>query len=134
MILPAQPCWLLLTAASGEAVWLTRNGDTLVRVVGRSENPGARNTGVEGMETLHRLLAMGDRQAETSTLELRLGGTSVTEVPGEGDRKSFDLAAALTSYLAGQPAAPPQDIPLLFTSTVPGSLTVYPPRITYEPG
>jgi hypothetical protein len=143
VILPAQPCWLLLTAAEGEAVWLTRSGETGIRILGRSvdrsEKPAARNTGVEGMETLHRLLIAEDRQAATSEtaplLELRLKGSPVPELSaGESDRKIFDLAAALTSYLAGRPATSPQVIPLDFTSAVPGSLTVYPPRITYEPG
>ncbi len=139
VILPAQPCWLLLTAAGGEAVWLARSGETGVRILDRSESPSARKAGVEGLEALHRLLIAEARQTETSettpTLELRLGGSPVPEVAGgESDRKSFDLAGALTRYLAGRPATSPQDVPLDFTSAVPGSLTVYPPRITYEPG
>ncbi len=138
VILPAQPCWLLLTAAEGEAVWLTRGGETGVRLLDRPGTPSARQRNLQGLETLHRLLVAEDRQAEaaqTPALELRLGDTPVPELAeGGSGRKSFDLAAALTLHLSGQPAASLLDVPLNFTSTVPGSLTVYPPRITYEPG
>jgi hypothetical protein len=134
VILPAQPCWLLLTAAAGEAVWLARSGEATVRVLGRPEAPAARRADIEGLETLHRLLVVEASQTGIPALELRLGDMAVAETTGgEGDRKSFDLAAALTRHLAGRSASSPQDIPLAFSSAVPGSLTVYPPRITYEP-
>lgn len=135
VILPAQPYWLLLTAAGGEAVWLARSGEAAVRVLDRPAAPSARQVDLQGLETLYRLLTLENRKSETPALELRLGDTAVAETAEREDgRTSFDLAAALTRYLAGRPAASLQDVPLAFTAAVPGLLTVYPPRIIYEPG
>lgn len=127
VILPAQQHWLLLTAASGGAVWLARTGTTPVRLLGR---PSPKD-----LEALLHVLspfspADGSRPPQP---ELRLGEAVIPATEEPEDRRSYDLTAALNQHLAAQGSAGAVDVPLLFTSIVPGMLTVYPPRIVYDP-
>jgi hypothetical protein len=128
VILPAQQHWLLLTATSGGAVWLARSGTTPVRLLGRS-SPG-------GLEALLRILSPSGGTPGGSPppqLELRIGETVIPATEEPEDRRSYKLAAALNQYLAAdRGSAAAVDVPLVFTSIVPGMLTVYPPRIVYD--
>ncbi|HEX7182500.1 MAG TPA: hypothetical protein VF756_11700 [Thermoanaerobaculia bacterium] len=123
VILPSQQHWILATATRGGAVWLARSGATPVRLLDRSSPAG--------LEALVQLLSpTGSRPAQ---LELRLGGTVIPASEQPDDRRSYDLTAALNQHLAAQGSAATVDAPLLFTSIAPGMLTVYPPRIVYDP-
>jgi len=127
VILPSQQHWLLLTVSSGGAVWLARSGPTPVRLLGRS-SPG-------GLEALVRILSPSGRAPDGSRppqLELRIGETVIPATEEPEDRRSYDLTAALNQHIAARGSAAAVDVPLLFTSIVPGMLTVYPPRIVYD--
>lgn len=139
VVLPAAPVWLLLAAVRGEAVWLARDvPSSRIRRLARPGLPpaGATQSAVDGLEALHRLLsASGEALRQSPPLQVRLGGQSVSAQEG-GDpqgRMVFDLTAALVDWLKGKERTP-QDVPLELVSAVPGTATVYPPRVEYEPG
>lgn len=132
VILPARACWLLATATRGEAVWLARAASTSVRLLGRPAAPAARQAELDGLATLYRLLAADEDGLRTPTPDLLVAGTPVPAVAAGMDGKTaYDLTAALNAHLSG--AVGPAEVPLTFTSGVPGTLTVYPPRVEYEP-
>jgi hypothetical protein len=133
VVLSTQPCWLLATATRGAAVWLTRPGPGGVRILDLRD-PAAPGKAFAGRETLHRLLASaGQGQGAAPAVALRLGDAAVPASGAAGDRQVYDLTDALNGYLASHPGAASLDVPLTFTAAVPGILTVYPPRIEYEP-
>jgi hypothetical protein len=139
VVLPAAPVWLLLAAVRGEAVWLARDApSSRIRRLARPGLPpaGAGQSAVDGLETLHRLLsASGEALRQSPPLQVRLDGQSVSAQEG-GDpqgRMVFDLTTVLAAWLKGKEQTP-QDVPLELVSAVPGTATVYPPRVEYEPG
>ncbi len=51
---------------------------------------------------------------------------------GQPDTRITDLASALGAYLASQATTATVSVSLTFSASVPGILTVYPPRVEYE--
>lgn len=135
--LPPQPYWLMLKAASGEALWLTKDGAGGLLVVEKDDEQSARSEvrRLENVEALYRLFAgSGHAQEEAQPRQasvLTLGGTPVAGTGGE-DGKTFNLKPALNAYLAAHSQPGPVSVQLSFTSELPGLITVYPPRIVYD--
>jgi hypothetical protein len=139
VVLATQPYWLLIKATRGQAIWLLEHGTRPARTL---EEPAQTGTwrvirSFTGLEALHQLLesrgvaAQSDGQTPTA-LAFSINGVTATHTTP--DASTFDLTTAVSAYLASQPSTNgPIAIPLLCTAVVPGIITVYPPRIEYNP-
>jgi hypothetical protein len=134
-----QTCWLLLTAAQGQAVWLANpaSGED-IQVLDRSGPTAAwTNSGaVLNLRGLQAPLVGGAQAGQPLGLSLAGQPIALTTVQpgatGQGNALRADFAAALQAYLATQPRGQDTMVPLVFTSSVGGLITVYAPRIEYD--
>lgn len=135
--LSPQTHWLMLKAARGEALWLTKDGASGLLVVEKGDEQSARSEvrRLENVEALYRLFSSSGRAQEEAQPRqasvLTLGGTPVAGTGGEDD-KTFNLKSALNKYLAAHSQPGPVSIQLSFTSELPGLITIYPPHIVYD--
>lgn len=133
VVLAPQPCWVVVTAAAGRAVWLAAadSSSAVVRLAG-----GARNA-LEGLRALHHFVERAGSaaaRAPSAPVGLSLGGRPAAAAPaGAAGRRTLDLTAALSAWLGGsQGGAEMAPVPLRFTAAGAGMVTVYPPTITYD--
>lgn len=149
-VLPTYPHWLLLTTASGRAVWLIRDvPGQETRLLERTEDgPGlwyerARLEGKQGFYTFlsvrpTRGLSPGvDQTPSPVPVVLSVGAVVVPEAPPEGEARRegirvFDLGNALALALAAAPGGEVSNLPLRLSSALAGLVTVYPPDIEYD--
>lgn len=134
--IPPQPHWLMLKTTSGRALWLTKAGAASIL---RLEKSGDKTAWTQvrlipNVESMYHLLlqnndapANGAQQSHTLAV-----GNHVVASTGANDKKTFDLAAALNTFLSDKKSLPLVSVPLNFTTGLPGSITVYPPRIDFD--
>ncbi len=131
------PCWILMRALRGDAVWLAAPGAHAVETVDSADGGTAPSAGFDGLEALHRLVP---QSAESPPPEngippaghARILIGSVAAALGNG---SFDVTAPLNAFLNAARTGPPAastKIPIEFAAAASGLLTVYPPRIVYD--
>jgi len=126
VVLASGLVWLVLRAAKGEAVWLAAPAETGgLRVVRTADGETATETVLPRLAPRFELFTRSGDAAGRSGTALAVGATPVA-AQQDGERSTYDIAAALQA-LVGAAA-----IPLTFTSTVAGTITVYPPHIEYE--
>jgi hypothetical protein len=125
-------------AAGGEALRLFERAD--------QTSPWTEVSALAGLRALHAFFSPTVAGQAPQPLAVTVGPPPATgALPGVGapliqgttdasGNTTFDLAEALATYLIAQPQPPPATatIPLAFTATVPGLVTVYPPRIAYD--
>jgi hypothetical protein len=122
VVLPAGPAWLVLRAAKGDAVWLAApDGQLRVR---RSGDAGAVTEVVLAVAPLFRLFARSGDALDLPATTLAVGGTTVVGT-SDGDGTTYDITATLQAASAGDA------VPVTITSTVAGTVTVYPPHVEY---
>lgn len=128
IILPSQPHWLLVRGASGRAVWLADAASGTVRVLIRSGDSASwqEDSGLENLAVLYRLLSRGAQADVQPTFSVAIDAHEVALSDGQ----TFDLTTALNAYLQERGGEDP--VPVVFTSTAPGLLTVYAPRLVYD--
>ena len=140
LTLPAQPHWILVQAASGQALWLTDEGDRAARVLEPSSQTATwiERSVFAGRQALSLVMTRGNVTGSLEPVRLTVGSQTVAAAH-EDNRKVYDLASALNTYLNALPAAgtgasedESVEIPLTFTGTVPGLMTVYPPRVEFD--
>jgi hypothetical protein len=129
-----QPCWLLCRTTTGDAVWLSRPSDASMVMLKHPDNQPAAV--LEGMTALFEWLipAKPDETGKSnSTVKLQIGGQTVTPETAENDSRTYDLTAPLNAYLQNAIVeSSPETIPLVFSTAMPGIITVYPPEIDFS--
>jgi hypothetical protein len=122
--------WLLLGTASGEAIWLAESGKGDLKVLDRPTD-GLR--ALDGLVATQQLLVRDGQKQEQQPASLAVGGNTVVGTAGQDNVRTYDLAAAIVSYLASSVGtAPATTIPLTLTSAPRGIVTMYPPEIEYD--
>ncbi len=125
--------WVRLAAASGEAVWLSAAGSGPACALADDGSTLATLTDRDLMVLPVVGAGANGGPPGDAAPRLDVAGMSVSASAGADGRLVYDLAAALTAALTGQPPGAVVEVPLSFASPAPGSLTVYPPRIEFEP-
>ncbi len=125
VVLGSGPVWIVLRATKGEAVWLAAAATDGLHVVRTPDDGAPTETVLPDLEPLYQLLSRSGSAADAPATTLQLGKATVAATR-DGDRSTYDLAAAL------QAAATGAAVPLTFTSTAGGTITVYPPHVEYE--
>ena len=122
------PVWIALRAAKGEAVWLAATASDGLRVV-RTPDDGAldRERAPGSATAVPAPLTQRQRRGRRRRRRSSLDGTTLAAAR-DGDQSTYDLAAALQAHGARAAAA----VPLTFTSTAAGTITVYPPHVEYD--
>jgi hypothetical protein len=126
VVLGSDPVWIVLRAAKGEAVWLAASSPDGLRVVRTRDDGGLTESVLPGLQPLFQLLSRSGSVADAPATTLQLAGKTLVAAR-DGDKSSYDLAAALQAVAAAGDA-----VPLTFTSTAAGTITVYPPHVEYE--
>ena len=62
-----------------------------------------------------------------------VGSAAVTEVLNADASRTYDITSTLNAFLATRPQAASTQVPLVVTSAGKGGITIYPPRIVYDP-
>ena len=140
-VVPAEPHWIVLGAAKGAFVWLTEAG--VGSVLTGAWGAGLWNSAgsIDGARALYRIAsadhAAGVQPAPLTAPDawrLSLGPTVLTGTRDKDNGVVFDLAASLALYLQtdvgvnGVTTAPVQ-----VTAMAKGGITVYAPRVVYDP-
>jgi len=126
VVLDAGPVWIALRATKGEAVWLGATAADGLHVVRTPDDGGPAESVLPDLQPLYQLLSRSGSAADAPATTLQLDGTTLAAAR-DGDRSTYDLAAALQAHTNGGSA-----VPLTFTSTAGGTITVYPPHIEYD--
>jgi hypothetical protein len=127
--LQAPSHWVVLAARSGTAVWLGEPAGGDVQVLERSSE-APRDT-VRGIAPIHRILSRSaDLAAEPAVTVTIAGQPSTTTAAGE--KRTYDLAAALNAYLDGQSGTGSVTVPLTIATAASGNITVNPPHVVYD--
>jgi hypothetical protein len=126
VVLASGLVWLVLRAAKGEAVWLAAPDETgALRTVRTADGETATENVLPGLVPLFQVFTRSGDAAGRSGTALAVGAIPVT-AQQDGEQSTYDIAAALQACVGAG------TIPLTFTSTVAGTVTVYPPHIEYE--
>jgi hypothetical protein len=126
VVLASGLVWLVLRAAKGEAVWLATPVETgALRAVRTADGETATENVLPGLVPVLEIFTRSGDAAGRSGTALAVGAIPVT-AQQDGERSTYDIAAALQACVGAG------TIPLTFTSTVAGTMTVYPPHIEYE--
>jgi hypothetical protein len=135
VILSSRPYWILVKAARGSAVWLVSEGSEPARVLA-AEGAGFAEIGVlDGVQGLFYFLSSQIGQSEQPPARAAIGNQPVEGAPAQRDSgRIFDLRAALGTVLPASGTVAEVSVPVVFSSEIPGSITVYPPRVEYEIG
>lgn len=125
--LEGEPGWLLVSAAAGQATWLTTGGAAALRVLGRAapQAPWEEQGALAGREGLYRLVSRGEESVGVP-LTVAVEGKPVLPEPAEEDARVYNLTPAVPANRATD------RLTLTFTSAVEGFLTAYPPLIEYD--
>jgi len=126
VVLDSGPVWIALRAAKGEAVWLADAGADGLHVIRTPDDGPPAETVLPSLEPLYQLLSRSGSAADAPATTLQLDDTTLAATR-DGDRSTYDLAAALQAAANGGGT-----VPLTFTSTAAGTITVYPPHVEYE--
>ena len=126
VVLDSGPVWIALRAPKGEAVWLGTAAQDGLHVVRTPDDGSPTEDVLPGLQPSYQLLARGGSAADAPATTLQLAGETVAAARG-GDRSTYDLAAALKAHANGGGA-----VPLTFTSSAAGTITVYPPHVEFE--
>jgi hypothetical protein len=127
--------WILVTAASGNAVWLSTPASGSMGIFKRTSDKSTFKeiNKIDNSQALHRFFSGNtDNNAQPPCI-VSIGESKVACASNDGGKKAFDLSSALSLYLQGQPGDSDEvPVPLTFTSGMPGIVTVYPPEIVYD--
>jgi len=126
VVLDAGPVWIALRAQKGEAVWLAETAEDGLHVVRIPDDGAPTETVLPGLQPLYQFLSRSGSAAGAPATTLQLGETTLAATR-DGDRSTYDLAAALQAVAAAGGA-----VGLTFTSTAAGTITVYPPHVEFE--
>ncbi len=144
----AQPYWIRVSVAKGAGVWLGTAGDGgVIRRLPPTGRPGSASV-LKGMDLYYRFhappyggadetgegpIAAPDLPFHLLAGDLPISPTSVEDdtVTFAGDALRDHLNGQLTGAVSPSPADPVSVI-LHFVATLPGGITVYPPRIIYS--
>jgi hypothetical protein len=135
VILSSRPYWILVKAARGSAVWLVSEGSEPARVLA-AEGAGFAEIGVlDGLQGLFYFLSSQIGQSEQPPARAAIGNQQIAGAPAQRDSvRVFDLRPALSTILPALGPVADVSVPVVFSSEIPGSITVYPPRVEYEIG
>jgi hypothetical protein len=129
VVLPSGTVWLVLRAAKGEAVWLTAPAeDAGLRVLRTSDDGASVESVLPGLAAQYRLYSRSGEALERAATTLSLDGTAVPALR-DGDRATYDLTTALQPL-----AAAGGIVPLTFTGSIAGTITVDPPHVELDLG
>jgi hypothetical protein len=127
VVLASGAVWIVLRAAKGEAVWLSAaDGNGGLRVLRTADGDIATEVVLPGLAPLYELFSRSGDAVDRPATALAVGAAAVS-AQRDGDRATYDLAAALEPL-----AAAGGSIPLTFTSSVAGTITVDPPHVEYD--
>ena len=129
--LQAQAHWVVLAARSGSAIWLAEPSAGDVQVLERS-GEAPRDT-IRGVAPIHRILSRSSELAAEPAVVVTIAGEPTTTT-ADGESRTYDLAAALNTYLAKQSGTGLLSIPLTIATASAGSITVNPPQVLYDLG
>lgn len=138
VILPSQPHWLLIKAAVGQAIWLTKTGNNPLLVLeGINDAEASAEVGrLGGVEALYQLFSKTNGATEKPPSALSIGAQVVEAIADSAEQKGsrvFDVTSALNAFITDQPASSSViTIPLAITASIAGVITVYPPTIEYD--
>jgi len=127
VVLSAGPAWLVVRAERGEAVWLAASDGDQPHVSRTDGDGAASEVVVSNAAPLFSLFTRSGAAIELPATVLRVNGTAVTAIR-DGDRATYDITTAMQAALAESSGEP---ILLTLTSTVAGTVTVYPPHVEY---
>lgn len=134
--IPPQSHWLMLKTTGGRALWLTKAGAASILILEKPDDKAAwaQVRRISEIECMHHLLLSKDGAQENGAQQSHTVavGNTIVEATGAGDQKTFDLAHALNIFLAGKKSSALVSVPINFTTGLPGSITVYPPRIDFD--
>jgi hypothetical protein len=124
VVLDAGPVWIALRAPKGEAVWLATSAADGLHVVRTPDDGAPTETVLPGLQPVYQLLSRDGSAADRPATTLQVAATTIAATR-DADKSTYDLAAALLEAAGGL-------VPLTFTSTAAGTITVYPPHVEYE--
>jgi len=135
LLLATQPYWLLLKTVRGAALWLAQPGEPPVQMLTQENNRWQTLSVLTNTQGLVHLLSPIAAKDQSVPFALTIGVTTVAPNPKpepDDDRQTFDLTAALNTALSTSPTSDLVNIPLTFTTTLAGLITVYPPVVEYS--
>ncbi len=136
IVLSTRPHWILLTAVEGQALWLTHESSTQICMVEKSEDPipGTKLSTFKNIGGLHHLFSSpNNRPSDLPKASLSIGDQILAPTTLPSNAHEYDLRSPLNAYLENsQKTSVPMEIPLDFSATMPGMITIYPPRIEYD--
>ena len=133
-VLETDPVWLLLKPISGRGFWSAASGETSSAIFSETDGSG-RLTPIrrhDQLTGLYQWLMGSDAAGATPSFSLHVNGQTVSGKRTENGRLTFILTRALRLPPSGQPGHPDR-IPITFTSTARGQLTLYNPEIHFLP-
>jgi len=129
--LQAQAHWVVLAARSGSAVWLAEPSAGDVHVLERSGE--APRDVIRGVAPIHRILSRSPELVAEPAVAVTIAAEPTTTT-ADGESRTYDLTAALNTYLGNQSGTGLVAIPLTIATASAGSITVNPPRVRYDLG
>jgi hypothetical protein len=127
VVLPSGTVWLVLRAAKGEAVWLAATAEaSRLRVLRTSDDGTSAESLLPGLVPRYELYSRSGEARERPATTLSVGNTAIP-AEREGDRATFDLTTALQPLATGGGT-----VPLTFTASVAGTVTVDPPHVEFD--
>jgi hypothetical protein len=123
VVVASGAAWIVVRAEKGEAVWLAAEDESeRLRVVRTNGGPPAE-VGLDGLRPLFELFTRSGAAAAVPPTSMTVGGVAV-QAARVGDRATYDFTAAL--------AAGSGEVPLVFSSSAAGTLTVSPPHVEFR--
>ena len=142
IVLSTNPYWLLVKAASGEAVWLTDVHDGSVLILETQSRPGllSLKSAISGAKVLYALYSRTAVHQDSPPVAISIGDNTIeptvngNQTDGRRGATKYDLTASLNSYLLDNPGTDVVSVPITFASAIQGFVTVYPPQINFDQG
>ena len=132
IILSTQTYWVVIKAASGAAVWITKPGAVPLRVLEQrvNKNLWTELSVHDDHEGLLQFFSRSNRAKARTTSTLSISDEIILPESEQNGSKVFDLANTISNYIAVRPPTiPTVAITLSFKAVGPGIITVYPPKI-----
>ena len=141
LALPTGPCWVLVSASKGAAIWLVETGDNPACLLQLEQGSWSEVSRLQGYTALYRPHAPADgssagQSSAPPALQLTIGEQPVDGALQPDGSRIFAIASAVNAFLAAVRAGkdPPQQaqVNLEFASGSAGLVSVYPPNLTYS--
>jgi hypothetical protein len=139
VVFTTDPHWLLVSLASGGALWLLANDEATVNLFEAPKDPRSAFVPLGALRGFQGLYHYFSRAESAGALTpdpgcvVWIGEQQVAPDNPAADERHYDISGALTAYLGAQStSATSVRVPIRFVSATAGLATVYPPTIQYR--